>query len=119
MDPLTSLLTAVAIALGTSTITLLAIYGPLRIQLAALCPVETTAAFWMRATVAVIYLLPLFMVVGFGVPVLGAREFTAAEIVRRALTASAFTLVTIVITLGFRLASLRPASANDYPPPVR
>jgi hypothetical protein len=119
MTPLLALFTAVAIALGASTITVLAIYQPLRRQLAAMCPVETTAAFWMRSAVAVSYLLPLFMVAGFGVPVLGPNEFTAAEIVRRALTASAFTLVTIVIAIGFRLASLRSASAHDYPPAVR
>jgi hypothetical protein len=119
MTPLAALLTAVAIALGASTITVLTIYRPLRRQLAAMCPIETTAAFWMRSAVAVIYLLPLFMVVGFGVPVLGPQEFTAAEIVRRSLTASAFTLVTIVIAIGFRLASLSPASAHDYPPAVR
>ncbi|MBC8027173.1 MAG: hypothetical protein H7Y89_14360 [Steroidobacteraceae bacterium] len=119
MTPLESLLTAIAIALGASTITILAIFRPLRRQLAAMCPVDTTAAFWMRSAVAVIYLLPLFMVVAFGVPVLGPKEFTTAEIVRRTLAASAFTLVTIVMAIGFRLASLRPASADDYPPAVR
>lgn len=119
MTPLEALLTAITITLAASTITVVAIHRPMRRQLLASCVVDTTAAFWMRSAIAVIYLLPLFMVVAFGVPVLGAQEFTAAEIVRRTLAACAFTLVTIVIALGFRLASLEPASARDYPPPVR
>jgi len=119
MTPLEALLTAIAITLAASTMTAVAIYRPMRRQLLASCVVETTAAFWMRAAIAVIYLLPLFMVVAFGVPVLGAQEFTGAEIVRRTIAACAFTLVTIVVALGFRLASLEPASAHDYPRPVR
>ena len=45
-----------------------AIYHPLRRQLAALCPVDATAVFRMHSVVTLIYLLPLFVVLTFGLP---------------------------------------------------
>ena len=44
---------------------------------------------------------------------------TAGEIARRALAATSFALVGIVIATGLRLSSLRAPSRYDYPPPVR
>jgi hypothetical protein len=108
MDELVALVTAVSVALGSSTLTVVAIHGPLRRQLTALCPVDSTAAFWMRAAVAVLYLLPLFVVLVFGLPDFTLREHAVAEVVRRTIAAAAFALAAIVIGIGLRLSSLRP-----------
>jgi len=78
------------------------------------------AEFWTRAAVTVLYLMPLWVVLVFGLPDLGRLEYVSAgEIVRRALAAASFALVALVIATGLRLSSLRPASNYDYPPPVR
>jgi hypothetical protein len=44
---------------------------------------------------------------------------SAGEIARRALAATSFALVGIVIATGLRLSSLRVPSRFDQPPPVR
>ena len=117
MSGLSVLFTAIGIVLLFSTITVVAIHGPLRRQLGALCPVETTAAFWMRSAVTLIYLLPLFVVLGIGVPRLTQLEFTAAEVVRRMITTTSFTLALIVIGIALRLSLQgRPGKFDDYPP---
>jgi hypothetical protein len=116
MSGLATLLTAVTIVLVTSTGTALAIHGPLRRQLAALCPVDTTAAFWTRSTVALLYLLPLFLVMWIGLPRLTHEEFTTAEVVRRTLATSAATLTLIVVAIGLRLSFVSPPTKFDYPP---
>jgi hypothetical protein len=120
MSGMTFLLTAIGIVLTLSTITIVAIHGPLRRQLNASCPVETTAAFWMRSAVALIYLIPLFFVLGFGLPELTRLEFTAAEALRRTITMTAFTLALIVTAIALRLSLAdRAGKFDDYPPPVR
>ena len=115
MDPLIALITAVGIVLVASTATVLAIYQPLRRQLTAVCPVQSTAEFWMRAAVAVFYLVPLFVVLVFGLPDGSTSLIDPAQLVRRTLAAAAFALASIVITVALRLASTRPASKFDYP----
>jgi hypothetical protein len=120
MNEITALVIVVLIALLLSTATVVAIYAPLRRLLDAICPLGSTAEFWTRAAVTVLYLMPLWVVLVFGLPDLGRVEFVSAgEIMRRALAASSFALVTIVIATGLRLSSLRPPSKFDYPPPVR
>lgn len=116
MTPLMTLLAAVGIVLVASTLTVFAIYHPLRRQLATLCPVDATAEFWMRSVVALIYLLPIFVVLTFGLPRLTADAFTVAEVVRRTVAATAFTLAAVVSGIALRLASLRPGHRLDYPP---
>jgi len=120
MDEIAALALVVTIALLLSSATVFAIYAPLRRLLEAACPLGTTAEFWTRAAVTVLYLMPLWVVLVFGLPDLGRLEYISmGEVMRRALAASSFALVAIVIGTGLRLSSLRPASANDYPPPVR
>ena len=51
-----------------------AIYQPLHKLLEAICPLGFTAEFWTRAAVTVIYLLPLWVVLVFGLPDLRARS---------------------------------------------
>jgi hypothetical protein len=114
-----ALSTAVGIVLGASTLTALALYAPLRQQLATLCPVDATAAFWMRSMVALLYLLPLFAVLVFGLPQLTYDEYTTAEVLRRALATAVSTLALFVIAIGLRLSMVGPPSKFDLPPPVR
>jgi hypothetical protein len=117
MNALTALLTVVTIALLLSTATVAAIYVPLRRLLEVVCPLGSTAEFWTRAAVTVLYLMPLWVVLVFGLPDLGRLDYVSVgEIMRRALAAASFALVGIVIATGLRLSSLRPPSNYDYPP---
>ncbi|HEU5135994.1 MAG TPA: hypothetical protein VFU13_12665 [Steroidobacteraceae bacterium] len=116
------LVIALAISLALSSATVFAIYQPLHRLLEAVCPVGTTAEFWTRAAVTVIYLLPLWVVLVFGLPDLQRVDYVSpGEIARRALAAASFALVAIVVATGFRLAGLRTASnyTADYDRPVR
>jgi hypothetical protein len=119
MNETSALLLVVAISVALSTATIMAIYAPLRRLLEAICPQGSTAEFWSRAAVTVLYLLPLWVVLIFGMP--GSRllaSLTVGEVARRGLAAASFALVAVVIATGLRLANARPAM-NDYPPPVR
>jgi len=120
MNELTALITAIAISALLSSATVYAIHDPLRRLLEELCPLKITAVFWTRAAVTVLYLLPLWVVLVFGLPDLARLEYsTASEVARRALAACCFALVGIVVATGLRLDSVRPPSRFDYPPPVR
>jgi hypothetical protein len=120
MTEFAALLTVVGVALLLSTATVFAIYAPLRRLLESVCPLGFTAEFWTRAAVTVLYLLPLWVVLVFGLPDHARLDYIpAGEIIRRALASASFALVTIVVATGLRLSSLRPPTALDYPPPVR
>ena len=120
MNELTTLTTAIGISLLLSSATVLAIHAPLRQLLEAVCPLQITATFWTRAAVTVFYLLPLCVVLAFGMPDLTFPEnASASDVARRALAASSFALVAIVVATGLRLSSVRPASKYDYPPADR
>ena len=61
----------------------------MRRLLEAVCPVGFTAVFWTRAAVIIIYLLPLWVVLVFGLPNLQRLEYVSAgEVTRRAFAAS-------------------------------
>ena len=108
MSEFTALVIVVTIALLLSTATVVTILAPLRRLLEAVCPLGSTAEFWTRAAVTVLYLMPLWVVLVFGLPDLGRVQLlSAGEITRRALAASSFALVLIVIATGLRLSSLR------------
>ena len=114
MNQTSALFTVVAISVLLSSITVFAIYQPLNRLLEAVCPLGFTAEFWSRAAVTVIYLLPLWMVLTFGLPDLNRVEFySAGEVARRGLAATSFALVAIVIATGLRLSSLRAPSGFD------
>ncbi len=109
----------IVISIALSSGTVFAIYHPLHKLLEAVCPLGFTAEFWTRAAVTVIYLLPLWVVLVFGLPSLQLVEtLSAGEIARRALAAASFALVGIVVATGFRLSTLS-APANYYDRPVR
>jgi hypothetical protein len=109
MNELSVLVTVIAISIVLSSGTVFAIYHPLRRLLEAVCPLGFTAEFWTRAAVTVIYLLPLWVVLVFGLPDLQRLDYISmGEIARRALAATSFALVGIVIATGLRLSGLRP-----------
>ena len=111
MSEFSALTTVIVISLALSSGTVFAIYRPLHRLLEAVCPLGFTAEFWTRAAVTVIYLLPLWVVLVFGhadlEPMLDV--VSAGEIARRALAATSFALVGIVIATGLRL--VQPACA--------
>jgi hypothetical protein len=114
MNETSALITVIAISIVLSSITVFAIYQPLRKLLEAVCPAGFTAEFWTRAAVTVMYLMPLWVVLAFGLPDLQRLEFySAGEIARRSLAAASFALVAIVIATGLRLSSLRGPSSYD------
>jgi len=120
MNQLETLSTAIGISLLLSSVTVFAIFQPMRRVLETVCPLQTTASFWMRAAVTVLYLLPLCIVLAFGIPDLSRLGYAPpTEVARRSLAACSFALVGIVVAIGLRLSSVRPPSKFDYPPPVR
>jgi hypothetical protein len=114
MNQTSALLTVIAISILLSSATVFAIYQPLHRLLEAVCPLGFTAEFWTRAAVTVIYLMPLWVVLTFGLPDLSRVEFySAGEVARRALSATSFALVGIVIATGLRLSNLRAQSFDN------
>ena len=109
MTEFTALFAVTAISLVLSSVTVGAIYSPLRRLLETSCPTGSSAEFWMRAAITVFYLLPLWAVLAFALPILGRVEFfSPGEVARRGLAAASFALVLIVVATGLRLSSLRP-----------
>ena len=121
MNQMPALFTVIAISAALSSATVLAIYCPLLRLLEAICPLQHTATFWTRAAVTVLYLLPLWVVLVFGMPDFEQPAYSSAsEVARRALAASSSALVFIVVATGLRLSNVRPPHKLDYqPPPVR
>jgi hypothetical protein len=108
------LVTGITISLALSSGTVFAIHHPLRKLLEAICPLGITAEFWTRAAVTVIYLLPLWVVLVFGMPDFARVDYVSpGEIARRALAAASFALVVIIVGTGFRLANVRAPSNYD------
>jgi hypothetical protein len=118
MNETSALITVIAISIALSSATVFAIYQPLHKLLEAVCPLGFTAEFWTRAVVTVIYLLPLWVVLVFGLPDLNRLDHVSAgEIARRALAAASFALVGIVVATGIRLSGL--SAPTNYDRPVR
>jgi hypothetical protein len=115
MTPVSTLAIAIGIALLASTLAVFAILEPLRRQLEVACPGAASASFWTRTAVMALYLLPLFVVLVFGLPDLSRVDMTPAETARRTIAAAAFALAVIVVGMALRLASRRQA----LPPPPR
>jgi hypothetical protein len=117
MNESAALFTAITISLVLSSATVFTIYQPLHKLLETVCPLGFTAQFWTRAAVTVLYLMPLWVVLTWGLPDLQRVDFfSAGEIARRALAAASFALVTIVVATGLRLSSLRVPSNYDSRP---
>jgi type VI protein secretion system component VasK len=116
MNETSALSTVIVISIVLSSATVFAIYRPLRKLLEAVCPLGFTAEFWTRAAVTVIYLMPLWVVLVWGLPDLQRIDYySAGEVARRGLAAASFALVTIVIATGLRLSGLRAPSNYDAP----
>jgi hypothetical protein len=99
------LLIALIISIALSTSTVFALHRPLRKLLEAACSLGTTVDFWTRAAVTVIYLLPLWVVLVFGMPDLERANYVhPGEIARRSLASASFALVAIIVATGLRLS---------------
>ena len=120
MNEISALITVVSISVALSTATVVTIHAPLRSLLETICPLGATAVFWTRAAITVLYLMPLWVVLVFGVPDFSRVDLiSGGDVARRALAAASFALVGIVIATGFRLAGVRVPSTTDFSQPVR
>jgi hypothetical protein len=114
MSELGGLLTAIVISFALSSATVFAIHAPLQRLLEAVCPAGSTAVFWARAAVTVIYLMPLWVVLVFGLPDFErSGSVSGGEVARRALAAASFALVAIVLAMGLRLSALQPEAHRE------
>jgi hypothetical protein len=114
------------IAAALSTAALFAIYRPLRAQLHAICPSDATADFWMRGTVALFYLVPLWATLAFSTRY--ARVWTETNdavavralpldpigIARDAFVTAAFALIVMLVAMGLRLSTAVNRSTSHY-----
>jgi hypothetical protein len=122
MNETAALLLVILLSTALSTATTVAIHAPLRRLLEAICPLGHTAVFWTRASLVVIYLLPLWVVLAFGLPRLDyIGNVSVGEVARRGLVATSFALVLIVVVLGLRLSAARPPEPwrSDHVPPAQ
>ena len=117
MNESIAVITVVAISVALSSATVLSIQAPLRKLLEAICPIGTTAEFWTRAAIVLLFLFPLWAVLVIGLPDLEiVGSFSAGEIARRGLAWSSLALVVIVVATGLRLNAARTVDAarTDY-----
>ena len=108
MTPFSTLVTASGVALVASSLTVVTIREPLRRQLELMCTTRASVTYWTRTAVTVLYLLPLFVVLVFGLQDLTRADLTPAEVARRTIAAAAFSLTAIVSGMALRLANQRP-----------
>src|SRR6185312_15157645 len=89
MTSLQALTLCLAISLSFSTILVVAITRPLRNLIARLCPGPEAPTFWLRFTLVMLFLSPLFVAVAFGLPA-PARlaKIQIGELVQLLVTAS-------------------------------
>jgi hypothetical protein len=121
MNETTAVVTVVIISLALSSATVCSIQSPLRRLLESICPIGTTAEFWTRAAIVLLFLFPLWAVLVIGLPDLEiVGSYSAGEIVRRGLAWSSLALVAIIVASGLRLNSPRSREPvrTDYLGPV-
>jgi len=104
MEPLNSLLLAIAVSLLVSTSTLIAIIRPLRRVLGVLCKSGESTPFWVAFTMVMLYIAPLFLAV-FWSPIF---DSSAVYVVRNALGSALFGTFVGLIVIGSKIAGARP-----------
>jgi hypothetical protein len=117
MNETSAVITVVAISVALSSATVYSIQAPLRRLLESICPIGTTAEFWTRAAMVLLFLFPLWAVLVIGLPDLEiVGSYSGGEIARRGLAWSSLALVVIVVATGLRLNATRPVEAvkTDY-----
>ena len=104
MEPLSSLLLAIAVSLLVSTAILIAIVKPLRRVLAMICRSGESTPFWVAFTMVMLYVAPLFLAV-FWSPIF---DTSLVHVMRTALSAALFGSFVGMIVIGMKIASAKP-----------
>jgi hypothetical protein len=115
-------LQALGICVGISSISsfalLLAISQPLSDFIAKICPDRESIGFWLRFTIVMLFLAPLFFTVSFGLPpasLLNALEI--GELIQRAVTSTLIGAFFAMMGMGIWVSSLaRRAASNSSQP---
>jgi hypothetical protein len=107
--------TCAVISLVVSTTLFLAISRPLRAFIERVCPGPEGVAFWLRFTVVMLFLSPLFVAVAFGLPPASQiKTLEAGELIQRAVTSSLVGAFLAMIGIGLWVSSL--ARKTPLPP---
>lgn len=107
MGSLHALAVCAAISLMVSAILFLAISRPLRAFIERACPATEGVNFWLRFTVVMLFLSPLFVTVAFGLPPAAQiRLLEVGELIQRATTSSLVGAFLAMIGIGLWVSSL-------------
>jgi hypothetical protein len=104
-------LQALGIGIGTSVaigaVLQAAISRPLRAFIGTMCAEPESVGFWLRFTVVMLILSPLFVTVAFGLPAPDMlRGIAAGELVQRAVSSSLIGAFLAMIGIGLWISSL-------------
>ena len=104
-------LQALGICLITSFVTIsilfAAISRPLSAFIESLCPGQESVRFWLRFTIVMLFLAPLFFTVTFGLPHGRAiPSLEVGQIVQRAVTATLIGAFLAMISTGMWISSM-------------
>jgi hypothetical protein len=118
MNTLQALGICMSISLVTSAILFAAISQPLTAFIGSVCPGEESVGFWLRFTMVMLFLGPLFFTVSFGLPHGSALlSLDAGQIIQRAVTATLIGAFFAMIVTGIWISSMArrasPASQNN------
>ena len=122
MTSLQALGIGLSASVATGTVLLAAISGPLRAFIGTMCPQPESVGFWLRFTVVMLFLSPLFVTVTFGLPasdMLGAIDM--GELVQRSVSSSLVGAFMAMIGIGLWISSLtrrlpQPATQRNVNP---
>jgi hypothetical protein len=107
MNSLQALSICIGISIAISIVLFAAMSKPLSAFIRRVCPEPESVGFWLRFTVVMLFLCPLFITFSFGLPpasVLNALD--VGELVQRAITASLVGSFLAMIGMGIWVSSL-------------
>jgi hypothetical protein len=107
MTSLSALALCMFISLAMAATLFVAISAPLRAFIAKMCPGPEGVGFWLRFTIVMLFLSPLFVSVSFGLPpTVQLKVLEVGEVVQRAVTASLVGAFLAMVGIGFWVSSL-------------
>ena len=102
-----SLLVAIAVSVGVSTIVVIALRGPLSSVLESLCEGAEGVRFWAVFTVLMLYITPLFFALLFAVPGVGGEAgVTLSQAFTRSLSSVLGGLLVALLAVGWQISRL-------------